>query len=368
MENAPGKHLQPFALQEAGRGDEATAASARLDSPPDNDRYVRFPASFGRRFTIFVDTEEEFDWGRPLRRENRDVTAIRAMPAMHERMRAAGAKPVYLVDHPIAAAPEAVAVLRPWAEKGECTIGTQLHPWVNPPFDEEVNPFNSYTGNLPLQLQRAKLAVLTDTIERAFGVRPAVYRAGRYGVGARTAALLEEAGYTIDLSVRALFDYRRQHGPNFAQVRPQPYWVGDGGLLEVPLSAAFTGRLRRAGGWLFPATSGLPRIRSVLARTGLLARIALTPEDMPLEDVRRAIAHLLADGAQHLSISFHSPSVAPGHTPYVRTAADLAAFHAWWDGLFETLDAQGIEPASIEDVLAAARASRDARESKVPSS
>ena len=337
---------------------ESQPRAGRLDRPPDEHRYIRFLPSFGRRFTIFVDTEEEFDWGQPLRRENRAVTAIRAMPGMHERMRAAGAKPVYLIDHPIAAAPEAVAMLAPWAERSECTIGTQLHPWVNPPFEEEVNPFNSFTGNLPLPLQRAKLEVLTDTIERSFGARPTVYRAGRYGVGAHTAALLEEAGYTVDLSVRALFDYRRQHGPDFAQVRPQPYWVGDGGLLEVPLSAAFTGRLRKTGGWLFPATARMPRVRSVLARTGLLARIALTPEDMPLEDVREAIAHLLAHGAQYLSISFHSPSVEPGHTPYVRTAADLTAFHIWWDGLFETLEGQGVTPASIEEVLAAAQASR----------
>jgi hypothetical protein len=326
----------------------------RLDRPPPDHRYIRFPDSFGRRFTIFVDTEEEFDWTQPLSKDARATTAMKAMPDMHARMRAAGAKPVYLVDHPIATDPVSTAILRPWVESGECTVGTQLHPWVNPPFEEEVTRFNSYTGNLPLELQRAKLQVLTDTIERAFGVRPTVYRAGRYGVGAHTAELLVEAGYRADLSVRAMFDYSDQHGPDFSRARPQPYWVGDRGLLEVPLSAAYVGGLRAMGSWLFPGSAKVPRLRGLLSRTGLLGRVALTPEEMPLAQVTRAIEHMIADGTHYFSISFHSPSVEPGHTPYVRTAADLAEFHAWWDSIFALLDRHGVKPASIEEVIAAA--------------
>jgi hypothetical protein len=277
---------------------------------------------------------------------------------MHARLRAAGAKPVYLIDHPIVSDAASVAMLRAWREDGECTIGTQLHPWVNPPFDEQVTPYNSFTGNLPLALQRAKLAVLTDAIEAAFGERPIVYRAGRYGVGGQSAALLQDAGYKIDVSVRALFDYRGEGGPDFSRVRPQPYWAGDGDLLEVPLSAAFTGQLRRLGGTLYPASARVPRLRGLLARSGLLARVALSPEDMPLADALAAIALLLDDDAQILSISFHSPTVEPGHTPYVRDAADLARFHAWWDGVFDFLAKRGVTPAAIEEVLAAAQATR----------
>ena len=79
-------------------------------------------------------------------------------------------------------------------EAGECDVGTQLHPWVNPPFDEAVTPANSFTGNLPVPLQRAKLHALTDAIEAATGMRPTVYRAGRYGIGRHTARLLARGG------------------------------------------------------------------------------------------------------------------------------------------------------------------------------
>lgn len=335
-----------------------SASRGRLDRPPPEGCYIRLPETFGRRFAVFIDTEEEFDWSRPVSRDQRATTAMKAMPQMHERLRAAGVQPIYLVDHPIASDPGSVSILRGFLEAGECAIGTQLHPWVNPPFEETVSPINSFTGNLPVELQRSKLHRLTDLLETAFGTRPTVYRAGRYGVGADTAALLQEAGYKVDVSVRALFDYRDQGGPGFAQVKPLPYWAGDGGLLEVPLSAAFTGPLRAVGRRLYPLSGRIPGLRGFLARSGLLARVALTPEEMPLPQVLDAMRRLLKDGVQLLSISFHSPSVEPGHTPYVRTAEDLAAFYRWWEGLFDYLDGEGVRPASIGEVIAAAESGR----------
>jgi hypothetical protein len=332
------------------------AVCARLDQPPDEGCYLRLPESFGRRFTIFSDTEEEFDWSKPRSRDNRSTTHMRAMPGLHERFRRRGVKLVHLVDHPIATDPASVGMLRDWLERDEISIGTQLHPWVNPPHDEEVNTFNSFTGNLPTELERAKIVNLTGTIEGAFGRRPEVYRAGRYGVGPSTATLLEEAGYSADVSVRALFDYGDEGGPDFSSIEPLPYRIGDGGLVELPLSAAYVGRLRSKGRGLYRAAARLPRGHGLLARTGLLNRVPLTPEGVPLAEALAAARALLDDGLRWLSLSFHSPSVEPGHTPFVRTAEDLRSFHAWWDGMLDFFAANGVEPASIEETVAAARA------------
>jgi hypothetical protein len=56
---------------------------------------------------------------------------------------------------------------------------------------------------------------LTDTLEAAFGTRPTVYRAGRYGVGPNTAELLQELGYEIDVSVRSLLRLSRRGRARF---------------------------------------------------------------------------------------------------------------------------------------------------------
>ncbi|HEX8625409.1 MAG TPA: WalW protein [Allosphingosinicella sp.] len=336
--------------------DQPDERAGRLDRPPPETSYIELPAGFGRRFTVFCDTEEEFDWARPRSRDNRSTTHMAAMPDLQERFRRRGVKCVHLVDHPIATDPASIAMLRDWLERDEISVGTQLHPWVNPPHDEEVNTFNSFVGNLPISLERAKIENLTETIAEAFGRRPAVYRAGRYGVGPNTARLLSDSGYEADVSARALHDYGDEGGPDFSRTRPFPFRIGDDGLIELPLSAAYVGGLRRWGRGLYRAAGKLPRGRGILFRTGLLNRVPLTPEGVPLEEALAAARALIDDGVRWFSLSFHSPSVEPGHTPFVRTPEDLAAFHAWWDGMFDFFEREGIAPASIEETIAAAKA------------
>jgi len=88
-------------------------------------------------------------------------------------------------------------------------------------------------------------------------------------------------------------------------------------------------------------------------------RIALTPEGTPLSEALRAIRILLDDDARLISISFHSPSVEPGHTPYVRDAEDLRRFYAWWDGVLDLLAREGVMPIGADDLVAAAWQARD---------
>jgi hypothetical protein len=351
----------------AGRGAEGHAgpnllnewaACGRLDRPPHPGCYLELPESFGRRFSIFVDTEEEFDWAKPHSRQERSTRTMEALPNIHRRLRSYGSAPIYLVDHPVATDQRCVATLREYLEKGECAIGAQLHPWVNPPFDEALNVRNSFPGNLPVATERAKIERLTETIEDAFGRRPIVYRAGRYGVGPNTASLLRDAGYRLDVSVRALFDYTIEAGPDFTSVRPLPYRIGDGALVELPLTATYVGRLRRWGNRLFPVSGRLLSMRGLLARTGLLGRVALTPEGMPLREVLEAMQLMIDDGVQLFSISFHSPSLEPGHTPYVRSEADLETFYRWWDGVMDFFVRRGIAPASLDEILEATAAAR----------
>ena len=338
---------------------QQSSPNARLDLPPPESSYVRLPEAFGRRFMVFCDTEEEFDWGKPHDRESRATTHMKTIPEAQERMAAYGAKPVYLVDHPIATDPRSVDVLRPYLDSGECSIGTQLHPWVNPPFDEEVNRTNSFAGNLPAELERAKLKCLTETIEEAFGRRPVIYRAGRYGVGPNTANFLRELGYRIDTSVRAMFDYSDEKGPNFSGIKPFPYRIGEG-LLEAPLSAVYLGPLGRLGSQLFRATARTPLVRGALARTRLLNRVPLTPEGTPLAEALEAVERMLDRDFQLISISYHSPSVEPGHTPFVRDRADLDEFYRWWDGVLGLLVRRGVTGASLDDLLEAAEGARPA--------
>ncbi|WP_343520224.1 polysaccharide deacetylase family protein [Sphingomonas sp.] len=330
----------------------APAGGYRVPAPAP-DAAIAWPEGFGTRFTVFVDTEEEFDWTRPLRRENRATEAMRALPGMHRLFAAHGVPASYMVDHPIVTCPKSVDILGELLADGRSAIGTQLHPWVNPPFDEAVTPHNSFVGNLPRELEAAKLAVLTGAIAAAFGKRPVMFRAGRYGIGPNSLSLLAAEGYRVDTSMRSGYDYSAEGGPDFTAIGNSGFWTGEGGLAELPLTTLYTGMARRGGAGLYGALRHLPKGRGVASRLGLLSRVALTPEEMPIDLALEAIRVAAGEGARLLLFSYHSPSAAPGYTPYVRDAAELRAFHAWWEAAFGLLAKLGIASASHDEILAA---------------
>lgn len=332
-------------------GGEPAAAGGFRPAMPDARAFVTWPDAFGQRFTIMVDTEEEFDWSAPFSRDARSVTATAAIPEAAARFAGHGAALTYLVDHPIATDPAAIDRLRSVLADGRSAVGAQLHPWVNPPFDEAVDARNSFAGNLPRALEAAKLDALTGAIADAFGRRPIVYRAGRYGIGPDTASLLAERGYRFDSSIRARYDYRAGGGPDFRAVGNDAFRIG--GLVELPLTTVFTGAARRAGAMLHPVASRVPHAAGALARARLLSRVALTPEDMPLAEALEAIRIAIGEGLALLNFAYHSPSLVPGHTPYVRDESDLRSFWTWWDAVLALLDRHGIRYATLDEIDAA---------------
>lgn len=317
------------------------------------DGAIAWPPGWGPRFTIFVDVEEEFDWSAPLSRDARATTAVPALLPFAEAMAARGVGVTYLVDHPVATCPRSIEVLRAIVAFPGAEIGTQLHPWVNPPFVEQVSRRTSYSGNLPPALEAAKIDALTDAITRAVGVRPRAYRAGRYGIGPNTPRLLAERGYRLDTSIRPGFDYRADGGPDFRRSGCEPHWLRSG-LIELPLTTFHTGHLRRAGWRLHDLAGRVPRMRGLLSRAGLFSRVPLTPEGTTQVEAVAAITRAVADGLPVLNFSFHSPSLVPGHTPYVRDGADLARLHDWWEAALACLDRLNVRPASLAELLFAA--------------
>jgi peptidoglycan/xylan/chitin deacetylase (PgdA/CDA1 family) len=280
---------------------------------------------------VVVDTEEEFDWDAPF---SRSAVATRSIPAQaraHEIYDRFDLVPTYVVDHPVATDPVAAGFLRALKDEGRAEIGAHLHPWVTPPHDEAVTTRNSYQCNLPPALERAKIETLTEAITRSFGARPTVFKAGRYGYGPNTGRVLAELGYEVDCSFVPHTDFSADGGPDFRRVDDGPHWL-DNGLLEVPLSVGYFGALAGIGpraDWLFDHR-GAARLRvpGLLARSGLVVRSRLTPEGVPADEQCRLIAALAAQGHRLFSLTYHSPSLAPGHTPYVRDEAELSAFLA----------------------------------------
>ncbi len=280
---------------------------------------------------VVVDTEAEFDWARQKPRRARGVSSVKRQlqtVPIFERYRV---RPTFVLDYPVSSTPEGYEFIRDLHRSGACEIGAHLQPWDNPPFVEQTTDENSYPGNLPVALEREKLAQLTRVIADNLGVQPRIYKAGRYGVGPATAQILAELDYEIDVSVVPGTDLRREFGPDFSHCEARPYWFGtDPALLEIPLSIGYTGLLvpGESMAYLLTMNERLKALHvpGILARLGLIERITLTPEGISFAEQRRLTLALLRKGHRVFSFTYHSPSLAPGNTPYVRSEADLRAF------------------------------------------
>ena len=313
------------------------------------------------RLMVIVDTEEEFDWSAPFDRAATGVAHIRHQQRAHDVFDRYGLKPTYLMDYPVVCQPDGYGPLLELFQDGRCAIGTHLHPWVSPPFDEPVSRSNSYPGNLPAALEEEKLRVLTHAIADRFGVRPTVYRAGRYGAGPNTADILDRLGYEIDTSVVPRSDFRDDHGPDFRHCDARPYWFGsgrDGGrrLLELPLTVGFVGLAAGIGHHLHGALTSSwgtrARLQGITARLGLLDRLRLSPEGIGSDDHIRLTRAFLRAGHKVFALTYHSPSLDVGHTPYVRCETDLTLFidrlKRYCDFFFGEI---GGAPATPDDIL-----------------
>jgi hypothetical protein len=168
--------------------------------------------------------------------------------------------------------------------------------------------------------------------------------------------MLSDAAMAIDTSVRARFDYSAAGGPNFRDLPVVPWWIDRrSGLMELPLTTVFWGMLRRQGPMLYPLLWRIPQLRGLLARAGLLERIPLTPEGVSIDEAIKGIDIAIDDRLPILVFSFHSPSLRPGLTPYVRDEDALDRLYDWWRAVFAYLAKRQIRPASVREIMAAAQ-------------
>jgi hypothetical protein len=280
---------------------------------------------------VVVDTEEEFDWGAPYSRDNVGVTAIDEIGRLQAVLAPYRLKPTYVIDYPVATTPSSAGRLAAIAKAGECHIGAHLHPWVSPPFVEALGHQNSYGCNLGADVERDKISRLKDAIVEHVGVKPRSFKAGRYGFGRTTAETLEMLGFDIDLSVNPHMNFTSDGGPSFEGFEPKPGMFGERRrLMELPCTTGFVGAARRMGPGLHRAASApwLAPMRAVgiLARSGVLNKVMLSPEGNTLQEMQALTDSLYQDGVRTFAMTFHSPSLKPGCTRYVRTSQERDMF------------------------------------------
>ena len=324
---------------------------------------VHFPLQSSPKVICIIDAEEEFDWSAPFAASNNSVKTIAAQSAAQAIYRRFNLVPTYAVDYPVASQERGYRPLREFAEAGHCEIGAQLHPWVTPPYDEIVGEENSFACNLPPELQLKKIEALTEIIRQNFNITPKLFRTGRYGAGPDTPRLLQQFGYEIDCSVLPGPAITKS-SPDYSGAPSEPYWLGSGRrILEIPVTAGMIGPMRNfqntANRSFTSSLSRRARLPAVLSRIGILNRVRISPEGYSLADAKNLTRTLTRSGQRVFAISYHSPSLEPGKTPYTRSPRDVERFLNWIENYLEFFMGElGGSPSTPSEILELAKSHR----------
>jgi hypothetical protein len=288
---------------------------------------------------VSIDTEED-NWNRA--RTGVTVQNIRQLPRLDRLLERLGVRATYFASYQVLINPDAAAVLRDLRDSGRAEIGAHLHPWNTPPIEEPFDEPHSMLGRLPYRLQLAKLRRLTETYVDVMGERPRGFVTGRYALGPGTVRALIECGYACDSSVTPFHSWEDCGGVSHVGAPLNAYRLdgrGDtrvpvpsGPLLEIPVSWGYSRRPWSVWG---PVHSALARpalrplrLTGIASRLNIVKHIALSPEMETVADMLTLSRRLIEDGVRHLQVSFHSPSLVPGLSPFVRCGADRDRLYA----------------------------------------
>ena len=286
---------------------------------------------------ITIDTEEDC-WNNYDRQCN-PVENIKQIPMLQKIFNRYGALPTYLISYPVATHKNSSRILRQIFDSGQCEIGTHCHPWNTPPFEERISIRNSMLCNLPAELQYRKLETLHRTIGEQFGLEPTSFRTGRWGFNSHVARAIYQLGYRVDSSITPLVDWTTHHGLDFSHAPLFPYRFDpddilhekkEGTLLEIPPSIGFLQtnmeRCRKLRRLILNTPLYRFHLLGILDTLGLLNRRWLSPEHSTVEEMITLSKALIKNGHTVLNLSFHSTTLLPGKTPFVRTMQDLSIF------------------------------------------
>src|SRR3546814_20576209 len=113
----------------------------------------------------------------------------------------------------------------------------------------------------------------------------------------------------------------------------------------MPVTTVFGGLLGRVGQRFYHRIAREGTLtRALIARLGLVERIALTPAGIPAERACRAVDIAIDLGLPVLHFSFHPPSLHPGKTHLVRSAAVPYQLSTRCAVLHDPLPRRGVEP------------------------
>jgi hypothetical protein len=320
------------------------------------------------RARLAVSLDTECDKGpkwlvhRPLRFRNVLEGVPERLQPLFDRH---GVRPTYLLSPEVIRDDACAGLFR--GLEGRAELGTHLHAeFIEPRAAMEAERTDAFQGDLPPLVEYEKLLNLTALFCKRFGRPPTSFRAGRYGLGARTLRFLEQLGYAVDSSVTPHAWWgSRGGGVSYLGAPDQPYHPsredcrrpGDMRILEAPvtlvnawwdlLPRAFRRRIDPFRRWQGALLSACRKP---------LRPAWLRPSFSDLDAMLRATDYLAkraGEGPLFLCMMFHTNEATAGASPYHATEEEVDRFLRQLDAYLDALRARyDVEPIGLSEAAA----------------
>jgi len=257
-----------------------------------------------------------------------------------------GIRPTYLLSPEVMTDPESCQTLR---SLSGVELASHLHGDYMVPHIKTWDYAGTITDEMqweyPPELERAKLAALTELFHQQFGRLPTSFRAGRFGIGPHTGRWLRELGYLVDSSVTPHICWTSRHGvkrPDFRGFPERPYTVapegsiatpGKSDFLEVPVTILPPGTVPANNGrdpiWFRPWYSDGETLCHILRHVA---------DGKPENGLHRPLVMM-----------FHNVELMAGASPYPQTEADVERYLQMMARVFELAAQLGIQSCTLTE-------------------
>jgi hypothetical protein len=255
-------------------------------------------------------------------------------------------RPTYLLSPEVIINPGCQEVLR---DVKNCELGCHLHGDYIVPNIKTWDLGGTITDNMqweyPPELEREKLAVLTQMFIQQYGFPPVSFRAGRFGIGHRTGEWLTELGYKVDSSVTPHITWTSSKGikfPDFQDFPEAPYRIsyegdiwrtGQSDLLEIPITITNlvnSGDLKSSEvKWFRPFFSDTPTLKTIA-------------QHLANEDHNSKLPRPLV-------MMFHNVELIPGGSPYPQSEEEVTQYLDGLSSVFEYAVQLGYTPCTLSE-------------------
>ena len=257
-----------------------------------------------------------------------------------------GYKPVYLVNHEMAAdnyfCDFAVSLLK----GNNCETGIHLHAWNSPPYYELKNSSAGYgppyLTEYPPSVMRQKFDALFNLLTEKLQCSPVSHRAGRWTMNQDYFDILIEYGIKVDCSVTPHLSWKHSWGHStggsdyrHSSEEPFPVRHSSSGktITEIPVTVR---KIRHHT----PVAGKGSALRKCLvsAKNALFGKaIWLRPNGHNLSEMLILIDHIGKTESGYIMFMLHSSELMPGGSPTFKTTDSVEKLFRDIDIIFESV-------------------------------